>query len=147
MSTSEDVKTNAWLMRGIGNLAGELALKDSRLSFTTLAGYGQLLSYQLRCLEQETNQAGLEGKVNRGESTTVFDVALSGITATVFPWYYLSGGVQLTMGGITYKFLFAAPSNSKIRTERDLSEAFGMLGEHLEGRRALKAWKAALSAR
>jgi hypothetical protein len=39
------LSSKAWLIRGIGNLLGELKLENGRLSFTTL-GYGQLLSFQ-----------------------------------------------------------------------------------------------------
>jgi hypothetical protein len=130
-------------MRGIGNLFGEMKLGNGRLSFTTL-GYGQLLSFQLRRLEQEADQPDFAQKVKNGERAVLFDVTLNELSNVAFPWYYLSGGVKLLVRGVTYKLLFSAPNNSRLPPDRDLIEVFGLLGEHIEGRKALSAWKAAL---
>ena len=145
MDATAEVTTKAWLLRGIGNLAGKMTLQGGRLRFVTLGGYGQLLSFQLRRLEKETGSAGLEKLVNDGLEATVLEVMLTDITQIVFPWYYFQGGVRLVINGVKYKFLFSAPSNSKISIERGAGEAVELFGALIEGRRAMKVWKVAFA--
>jgi hypothetical protein len=99
----------------------------------------------MRRLEQEAHQPGFAEKVESGERAVLFDVNMTELSDIAFSWYYLSGGVKLTIRGITYKLLFSAPSNSRLPSDReDIVEGISLLGEHLDGRRALKAWKVSL---
>src|SRR5262245_23207231 len=107
MNTIDGFHSHAWLMRGIGNLFGKMRLENGRLSFMP-RGYGQLLSFQLRRLEQEAGQPGFAQKVESGEAAVLFDVNLDEISNISFPWYYTSGGVKLLIHGVTYKILFSA---------------------------------------
>lgn len=65
----------------------------------------------------------------------VFDVPLSSVSEVKFPWYYFGGGVKLRIGAESYRLSFVQPNNVAGQ-----SDIFG-------GRRAGKAWKAALASR
>ena len=66
----------------------------------------------------------------------LFDAALEDVTDVVFPWYYFGGGMTLRVGRDAYRFSFVVPT-----------EDYGSLGDIPDGRRAGKAWKAALTSR
>lgn len=46
-----------------------------------------------------------------GEKGTRFDVPHRSVTAVRFPWYYLGGGMKVTVGTETYRFSFVEPHN------------------------------------
>lgn len=64
----------------------------------------------------------------------LFDAPLGDVTDVAFPWYYFGGGMTLRVGREAYRFSFVVPT-----------EEHGSLGDIPEGRRAGKAWQAALT--
>ena len=99
----------------------------------------------------------------KGVSTPVhakrlFDVPLDEVRDVVFPWYYLGGGVKLTVGAVRYRIAFVRPTNASDAPGRLLARtgiAGGTLGLFTlgrivrdldEGRETGKAWKAILNA-
>jgi len=126
--------TPAWLMIGMtGSAPGVLEMAGGRIGYT-----------------QE------EGRL--------FEAELSEITVK-FPWYYFGGGCKITTSGETYRLSFVKPNGAQdvpgglmARTADDgagsaLGGAFALLtaGRKLQdigtGRRAGKAWRAALASR
>lgn len=116
-------------------MPGALMLAKGRLSFTAF-GSGNLWGRQLRTLEVEAGHTGLAKRLGDDENTVVFDVPLADVQDVTFPWYYFSGGVKLTVGGVRYRFGFDRPANTRMPSE-------GVdLGEITRARRSGKAWKA-----
>lgn len=84
----------------------------------------------------------------------VFETALSDATDIVFPWYYFGGGMKLSVDGARHRISFVRPNGAELAGARLLegtgAEALGLLTVHQkiadigEGRRAGKAWRAAL---
>ena len=64
-----------------------------------------------------------------------WDVPLAEVTDVRVPWYYVLGGIKLTVRGERLRFSFVKPNN-------ELSDGPG-IGE---GRRALRLWRDALGA-
>lgn len=118
-------------------MPGALTLADDRLSFTAF-GSGNFWGRQLRKLEAEAGRVGLAKQLGDDQRTVVFEVPLSEVQDVTFPWYYFSGGVKLTLGGVRYRFGFDRPANTKMPSE-SLD-----LGDISKARRSGKAWKAVL---
>ena len=79
--TTDDVKTEAWLLRGItGNLPGILSLANGR--FTFVADDGQM----------------------------VFDSPVTEVSDVKVPWYYFGGGMKLRVGAERYRLSFVRPT-------------------------------------
>ena len=60
----------------------------------------------------------------------LFEVAVSEMSDVSFPWYYFGGGIKFRIGDERYRVSFVEPGDT---------------GDIVEGRRAGKAWKKALS--
>ncbi len=123
----QNLRTPAWLLMGISNSEGVLELAGRRLAFTSPKG-------------------------------RVFDAALADITNITFPWYYFGGGVKLQVGQSRYRISFVRPNGGAYAASDLLAStgtAAGAAGALLttgltvqdigSGRKAGKAWKAALA--
>jgi hypothetical protein len=132
------LSTEAWLLKGTRSIPGSLKLADDRLSFTAL-GSGNFGRGQLEQLESESGRKGLAKVLDRDEEAVVFDVPLSDVQDINFPWYYFSGGVKLTIGGVQYRLGFDRPANTHTSVDP--------MGEVSKARKSGKAWKAVLLGR
>ena len=120
MSTSEALRTPAWLLEGITvSVPGVLEHADGRLAFTT----------------------------DRGR---VFDLPVSEVGDVHFPWWYFGGGVKLTAHGKRHRISFVRPNDADDIPGRLMARdgnPAGLLtaGQKLldigEGRRAGRAWR------
>ena len=147
MNNPVEMSSQAWLLRGISSVPGQLELANGHLRFTAL-GPGSMWKWKLEKLERETCQPGLAERMNNGECTTVFDAPLSDVE-TEFPWYYFSGGLKLRAGPLHYRFSFGQPSNTRMPISKSNVLKAGIraaeeLTEAVDARRAGKAWKRAL---
>lgn len=138
MNTSPSLQTPAWLLRGIRSVPGTLRLANGRLSFAA-SDAGNLSSRQRRILERDTGRDGLAARLNQGLETVVFDVPLSDVHDVRVPWYYVSGGLKLTVRGVPYRFGFDPPANT-----RGSAEGADLWRVIAQARRRGAAWKAVL---
>lgn len=91
------------------------------------------------------------------EEGRVFETRLSEASDVAFPWFYFGGGMKLTADGTRHRISFVRPNGAELASARLLegtgAEALGLLivqgkiADIGEGRRAGKAWKAALDGR
>ena len=135
MSATDDtaLRTPAWIMHGItGSEPAVLELARGRLALTT-------------------------------EEGRVFEATLADVSDVTFPWYYFGGGAKLTVGGREYRLSFVRPNGARDTSARLLQrlnfggavgvavdavalyEAGRKFHDAAVGRRAGKAWKAALA--
>jgi hypothetical protein len=148
MSNSAELCSEAWLLRGISSIPGELRLANGRLSFTA-SGCGSMWKWQLNKLERDARQPGLAGRMDAGECAVIFDVPAAGLQVE-FPWYYLSGGLKIRAGGFEYRLSFGRPSNTRMPVDKSdpikaATRALEELSEVGTMRRVGEAWKKALS--
>ena len=120
------LRTPAWLLIGLTRSEpGVLELADGVLAFTTEGG-------------------------------RLFAASLSEVGNVRFPWYYFGGGVKLSIGSVQYRLSFVRPNDASdipgrlmARTEDGGGAALLTTGRKImdigEGRRAGKAWRAALT--
>ena len=124
----EDLRTPVWQLNGMtGSTPGILELSAGRIAFTT-------------------------------ETGRVFEAPLSDITVN-YPWYYFGGGCKITYACQTHRISFVRPNNAADLSDQLLSQlddaglAAGLslltagrkLSDIGQGRKAGKAWKAALA--
>jgi hypothetical protein len=75
-----------------------------------------------------------------------FEAAVDRV-AVKYPWYYFGGGCKVTLpGGVTHRISFVKP-NGAGDAAGDLIDAGQKLSDIGAGRRAGKAWRAALAGR
>lgn len=141
MTPSPRLRTAAWLLRGISSLPGVLSLANNRLTFTAF-GSGNFWPGQLRQLEADTGRAQLAQRLESDQRSILLDVPLDEVEAIRFPWYYFSGGVKLTVGGVRYRFGFDRPANTM-----PSHDVVGNINEITRGRQSGKAWRKALGRR
>ncbi|HYE19318.1 MAG TPA: hypothetical protein VEA69_12790 [Tepidisphaeraceae bacterium] len=129
-----ELRTPAWLMIGMtGSAPGVLELAGGRIAFT-------------------------------GEEGRAFEAAVGDVTAK-FPWYYFGGGCKLAAGGQAIRVSFVRPNGGADvpgqLLARTAGEGLGAVaggaaalltaGRKVrdigEGRKAGKAWRAALAGR
>lgn len=151
MNTATELCTEAWLLKGIHSIPGALRLADGRLSYTA-CGFGTFGDSALAKLEAETGHRGLAHRLEQGEEAVLFDTPLANVEKVDFPWYYFSGGVKLTVGGVHYRFGFDRPANTTVpmEVEDSLEELIGGLenvSQIIKGRRSGKAWKSVFQGR
>ncbi len=120
------LRTPAWLLIGITrSVPGVLELADGILAFST-------------------------------EEGRVFAAPTSEVRNVRFPWFYFGGGAKLTVGSEQYRLSFVRPNDASdipdrlmARSEDGGAAALLTAGRKVrdigEGRRAGKAWRAALS--
>ncbi len=91
-----------------------------------------------------------------GEDGRVFEANVADVTEISFPWFYFSGGMKLTVGGTRHRISFVRPNGAELLSAHVLEGVGGgslalltvnqKIADIGEGRRAGKAWKAALGA-
>lgn len=109
-TSTECLCSPAWLLRGISSIPGELALRDSRVSFTAQDA-GSAWDWQLKKLELVSGSPGFMETLKRGTAVTLFDAPLTEIIVRS-PWYYFSGGLVLKVRGRSYRVSFGGPAGS-----------------------------------
>lgn len=103
------LRTDAWLLRGISSIPGELRLANGKLSFTCSA-FGSAWPFQLRKLGQLLDQPSLAKALEDGKTLQLFQWPVEQVQPTV-PWYYFGGGIKLRHQGIQLRFSFGRPSS------------------------------------
>jgi hypothetical protein len=89
--TSPECTTNAWLLQGLTG---------------SVAGWLVLADERLRFITP---------------AEVAFDVALSEVTAVVFPWYYFGGGMKLRAGDLPVRISFVKPNGAEYADARLLA--------------------------
>ena len=106
-TTPRNLRTAAWLLRGISAIPGELHLSGSRLTFTA-TGTGSAWDWQLRRLEHGSGISGFAGLLKETGRSALFSETLLALTASC-PWYFFSGGLVIEIRDQTYKISFGRP--------------------------------------
>lgn len=132
-------RTDAWLLRGISSIPGELALRSGTLSFTAFHT-GSAWPWQLRRLERAVGVAGLARGIDAGQRTVVFRWPVSEVHAHC-PWIYFGGGLHVRRGEVVLRFSFGQPANTRANTLADAGDHLVTLGAM---RRRGRLWQAAL---
>lgn len=119
----------------------------SRQAIWVVVGLGMIVNVTL----------ALKGVSASAHTEKLFDVPLAEVRDVVFPWYYLGGGVKLTVDASRYRIAFVRPMDAADTSGRLLARtgiAGGPLGLFTlgrmvrdldEGREAGKAWKRILT--
>jgi hypothetical protein len=139
-------RTDAWLLRGISSIPGDLVLNNATLTYTAF-GTGSAWPQQLRTLERNVGRQGIATAIDAGERTVVFEWPISELRYWV-PWYYFGGGMKLSRGDATLRFSFGRPAHSgasAISHEAGLLQAAANLNEIHTMRRHGAAWMEVLS--
>jgi hypothetical protein len=110
-SFEDDVvlRSEAWTLRGLSSVPGELVLRGGRLSFKA-DGIGSAWPWQLRKLGREVGSERLAARLESGDRALVFDWPLDD-THWWFPWYYFSGGMKIRRAGVVLRLSFGKPAN------------------------------------
>lgn len=149
--TTTTLRTEAWLLRGISSIPGELILKDGVIRFMA-EGTGSAWPWQLRKLERELHMPGLAESIDRGDGGCVFQWRTDALQAWA-PFHYFSGGIKLKQGNIVLAFSFGRPANMDLRLEGDAhaSDVVAEVQKQLVTVRRMrehgKRWLAALAGR
>ena len=133
------LRTDAWLLRGISSIPGELRLAGGKLSFTCSA-FGSAWPFQLRKLGQLFDQPSLAKSLEEGKQFQLFQWCVEQVQSTV-PWYYFGGGIKLRHQGIELRFSFGRPTSgghNLAAAASDLKELGAMRGRG-------KLWSKALA--
>ena len=133
------LRTEAWLLRGISSLPGELRLISGNLSFVS-AGTGSTWPFQLRKLGVVLNQPALAKTVEDGNPFQFFMWPAHQV-AVVMPWYYFGGGIKLNYEATELRFSFGRPASSN----RTLAGAAAELNEMSAIRGRGRLWAQALA--
>jgi len=132
------LRTDAWLLRGISTVPGELILQGQLLSFV-VSGTGSAWPWQLRTLERDLAVSGLAASVEAGELTQAFKWSVPDLRVSV-PWYYFSSGINVEHLGCRLRFSFGAPA----RNGRSPGDMVANLREVRTMRARGRLWLAAL---
>jgi hypothetical protein len=143
------MRSEAWLLRGISSLPGELRLKNGVLLFETNCGVGTMWPWQLRKLERVLAAPGFAATVEDGKDAIAFRWPVAEIEAWC-PWIYFGGGIKLRRGNVTLRFSFGRPANTQPNLGSSgsplaLPQAVENLSEIGVMRKRGAAWKAALA--
>ncbi len=142
----ESLRSEAWLLRGISSIPGELTLAQGVLQFVA-HDTGSAWHWQLRKLERELCVPGLAEAIDSGDHACLFRWQAHAIRAWV-PWYYFAGGIKLRHGGIVLSFSFGRPANMEVRIHSGGAGALAELRRQCHAIRQMrgcgKRWLAAL---
>lgn len=138
-STTDRLRTDAWLLRGISSIPGELRLAAGTLSFTC-RGTGSAWPFQLRKLAHAVHQPQLHATLEQGKSFELFRWPVNELTAAQ-PWYYFGGGLLLRHEGVTLRFSFGEPASNS----DGIGSAADQLSEVRSMRRVGALWVSALA--
>jgi hypothetical protein len=133
------LRTDAWLLRGISSIPGELRLASGKLSFTS-SEFGSAWPFQLRKLGQLLDQPSLAKSLEEGKTFQLFQWHVDQVQSTV-PWYYFGGGIKLRHQGIQLRFSFGRPTSGG----HNLAAAASDLKEFGVMRSRGKLWSKALA--
>jgi len=139
--------TEAWLLRGISSIPGELRLRKDVLTFVPQT-VGSAWPWQLRKLERVIGAPGFAKALEDGGEPLLFEWPTAEVTAWC-PWYYFGGGIKLRRGAITLRFSLGRPANMDANfgssgSPLALEQAADNLSEVGAMRRRGKLWLAAL---
>ena len=134
-----DLHTDAWLLRGISSIPGELSLRSEVLSFTA-SGSGSAWPFQLRTLGELFQQPALQTELNAGLTISLFAWPVREISASM-PWYYFSGGITLQRRGVRVRLGFVRP----VDAGRIPGRALAGLAEVGAARECGKLWASTLT--
>lgn len=104
------LRTDAWLLRGISSIPGELSLSGSLLAFTA-TNSGSAWPWQLQGLARELEAPKLVRTLNSGGRAVVFRWTVDELNFWV-PWYYFGGGMKIQRGAHVVKLSFGAPADT-----------------------------------
>lgn len=127
--TPSELRTEAWLLRGISSIAGRLQLRSETLSFTAY-GPGSAWPRQIQKLGALLGHTKLSAELNAGNSIKLFAWQVTEISVSR-PWYYFGGGIKLRHQGVSLRISFGQPvgaRNSPGRAFADLREVAAMRG-------------------
>ncbi len=133
------LRTDAWLLRGISSIPGELRLGSGSLSFVA-SGAGSAWPFQLRKLESALQKPGLSAAIEQGKALEFFNWPASQVTSEA-PWYYFGGGIKLRHQSIQLRFSFGRPANPSHNVARAAAELREVGTMRSQG----KLWTAALA--
>ena len=111
--SAHNLRSEAWLLRGISSIPGELILAHGVLRFVA-HDTGSAWPWQLRKLEKELHAPGLAVAIERGEGFCLFQWPANALQAWA-PWYYFGGGIRLRHGGLVLSFSLGRPANMALR--------------------------------
>ena len=135
------LRTEAWLLRGLSAIPGELVLDRDGISFLA-TGPGSAGPRALRKLERQLRSPWRVADAGHGHAgARLFRWPLQRVRVQV-PWYYFSGGLRLGHGDVELRFSFGRPGNMELA--RDLGTAWDALRTVHAMRRRGKAWLHAL---
>ncbi len=133
------LRTDAWLLRGISSIPGELVLQGRSLMFVS-RGMGSAWPWQFAKLERLFLVPGYSQSVQEGNPFQLFKWPVSEIEVVV-PWYYVGGGINLTRNGQCLRFSFGAPAD----TSPNLASAVANLRQVGVMRSRGKLWAAEIA--
>lgn len=143
---SQSLRSEAWLLRGISSLPGELILERGMLQFVA-HGTGSIWPGQLRTLEQALRMPGLATSIDRDGRSRLFAWRVNAVHAWA-PWYYFAGGIKLAHAGVVLSFSFGRPANMEVRRHADGFGAIAEVRKQVESIRRMRdggrGWLAAL---
>ena len=134
-----NLHTDAWLLRGISSIPGELSLRSEVLSFVA-SGSGSAWPFQLRKLGELFQQPALQAELNAGHTVPLFAWPVREISASM-PWYYFSGGITLQRRGVRVRLGFGRP----VDAGRVPGQPMEGLAEVGAARKRGKLWASALT--
>ena len=114
------LRSDAWLLRGISAIPGELALGSAELSFTA-SGAGSAWPFQLRRLARQLGQPAAETLAD-GNPVQLFAWPVREIRCAA-PWFFFGGGLTLERRGTRLRVGFGEPVGAR----RDPGAALGGL--------------------
>lgn len=140
------LRTDAWLLRGISSIPGELILEHGVIRFVA-NGSGSAWPWQLRKLEHEVGTPGLAQSIDRCDGNCVFRWPVDSVRAWA-PFHYFGGGIRLGHGYVVLSFSFGRPANMDLRVYPGLPNVVKELHRQFpvvrRMRRHGKRWLAAL---
>ena len=127
--TTATLRTEAWLLRGISSIPGELFLEDGVVGFVA-EGPGSAWPWQLRKLEHELHNPGVAHSIDRGDGCALFRWPADVVQAWI-PFHYFGGGIRLKRGDVVLSFSFGRPANMDLRVGTDPEDAVDALRQQL----------------
>jgi hypothetical protein len=143
--SSNRLLSNAWLLRGISSIPGELVLASGTVSFTAF-NTGSAWPWQLRKLERLVGAEGIAQSIDDGQRSLVLQWPVDSLQAWC-PWYYFGGGIKLRRGDLVLRFSLAEPANMRARAPgTDILNAIEGVDQVRVMRSLGARWLAALAA-
>ena len=99
--------SQAWLIRGISGIPGELRLSSETLSFVA-TGTGSAWPFQLRKLAAQLHQPLPGETLEQGQPVQLFAWPVQEVVSHA-PWFYFGGGINLRRGGVGLRISFGRP--------------------------------------